>query len=83
LIISSSSSVDGLRSNCDLLSSLASFERMIPVNAPFSQFTRTPFSISLRIVHFTFCPSLIRGTVNWLAAGAVAFLAINDVKLNK
>jgi len=56
---------------------------MIPVNTPFSQFTRTPFSISLRIVHFTFCPSLIRGTVNWLAAGAVAFLAINDVKLNK
>jgi hypothetical protein len=74
LIISSSSSVPDDNSTFDLLSSLASFARITPVKAPFSQLTKIQFSISRRIIHFTFCPSLITGTLNWLCA--VAFLAI-------
>jgi hypothetical protein len=70
LIISSSSSVPEDNSTFDLFNSLASFARITPVKAPFSQFTKIQFSISRRITHLTFCPSLITGTLNRLCSFA-------------
>jgi hypothetical protein len=74
LIISSSSSVPEDNSTLDLFNSLASFARITQVKAQFSQLTKIQFSISRRITHLTFCPSLITGTLNWLCV--VAFFAI-------